>query len=63
MRLSLARAEAVRAYLVSKGFERRRINVEGRGKSQPVADNSTAEGRAKNRRVDIEVVQVGAAKK
>ena len=63
MRLSLARAEAVRAYLVSKGFERRRINVEGRGKSQPVADNSTAEGRAKNRRVDIEVVQAGAATK
>jgi len=56
-RLSLARANSVKAYLVSKGVDRQRIRTEGRGESQPVADNATAEGRAKNRRVDIEVVE------
>ena len=55
-RLSLRRAEAVKAYLVSKGIERNRVYTEGKGKKQPVADNRTAEGRAKNRRVEIEVV-------
>ncbi|WP_028602756.1 outer membrane protein OmpA [Ottowia thiooxydans] len=55
-RLSVRRAEAVKAYLVSKGIERNRIYTEGKGKTQPVADNRTAEGRAKNRRVEIEVV-------
>lgn len=55
-RLSVRRAEAVKAYLVSKGIERNRVYTEGKGKSQPVADNRTAAGRAKNRRVEIEVV-------
>lgn len=55
-RLSVRRAEAVKAYLVSKGIEANRIYTEGKGKRQPVADNRTAEGRAKNRRVEIEVV-------
>ena len=55
-RLSVRRAESVKAYLVSKGIERNRIYTEGKGESQPVADNRTAEGRAKNRRVEIEVV-------
>ena len=55
-RLSVRRAEAVKAYLVSKGIEKNRVYTEGKGKSQPVADNKTAEGRAKNRRVEIEVV-------
>jgi OOP family OmpA-OmpF porin len=54
--LSVRRAEAVKAYLVSKGIEKNRIYTEGKGKSQPVADNKTKEGRAKNRRVEIEVV-------
>jgi len=62
-RLSLARAESVKAYLVSKGVDRQRIRTEGRGESQPVADNATAEGRAKNRRVDIEVVEARPAAK
>ena len=55
-KLSVRRAEAVKAYLVSKGIEKNRVYTEGKGKSQPIADNRTAEGRAKNRRVEIEVV-------
>ena len=55
-KLSLRRANAVKAYLVSKGIEANRIQTDGKGKSQPIADNKTKEGRAKNRRVEIEVV-------
>jgi OOP family OmpA-OmpF porin len=55
-KLSVRRAEAIKAYLVSKGIEKNRIYTEGKGEKQPVADNKTAEGRAKNRRVEIEVV-------
>ena len=55
-KLSVRRAEAVKAYMVSKGIEPNRVYTEGKGKKQPVADNKTAEGRAKNRRVEIEVV-------
>lgn len=55
-KLSVARSEAVKAYLVSKGIEKNRVYTEGKGSKQPVADNKTSEGRAKNRRVEIEVV-------
>jgi len=55
-KLSVRRAEAVKAYLVSKGIESNRVYTEGKGKAQPVADNKSAAGRAKNRRVEIEVV-------
>ena len=55
-KLSMRRSEAVKAYLVSKGVEKARIYTEGKGEKQPVADNKTKEGRAKNRRVEIEVV-------
>jgi adhesin transport system outer membrane protein len=56
-RLSIARAEAVKAYMVSKGIDPARVKTEGKGESQPVADNATAEGRTKNRRVEVEIVQ------
>ena len=55
-RLSVRRAESVKAYLVSKGVEPNRIYTEGKGEKQPIADNKTRDGRAKNRRVEIEVI-------
>lgn len=51
--LSLDRAEAVRDYLIAHGVPAARVQVEGRGEREPVADNATAEGRARNRRVEI----------
>ena len=55
-KLSLRRANSVKAFLVSKGVPTDRIFTEGKGESQPVASNKTREGRAKNRRVEVEVV-------
>lgn len=55
-RLSERRANAVKAYLVSKGIESDRVATEGKGELQPVASNKTKAGRAQNRRVEIEVV-------
>lgn len=52
-RISLERAKAVANYLTGQGVNRSRITTEGLAFDQPVADNSTAEGRAKNRRVEI----------
>ena len=51
--LSKDRADAVRDYLVAQGVPATRISTAGRGEHQPIADNTTAEGRAKNRRVEI----------
>lgn len=51
--LSLRRAETVRNYIIASGISRDRVQAEGGGETNPVADNKTAQGRAKNRRVDI----------
>ena len=55
-KLSMRRVESVKAYLVSKGIPANQIKTEGKGESQPVASNKTREGRAQNRRVEIEVI-------
>ncbi|TCT07095.1 outer membrane protein OmpA [Paralcaligenes ureilyticus] len=56
LKLSQRRANAVKTYLISKGVDANHIYAEGKGKSNPVASNKTREGRAKNRRVEIEIV-------
>ncbi len=51
--LSVNRAASARDYLVSRGVEARRIQIDGRGSREPIADNTTDAGRAKNRRIEI----------
>jgi outer membrane protein OmpA-like peptidoglycan-associated protein len=53
LQLSIRRAEAVSEYLRSRGIELARLHADGRGEAEPVADNGTEAGRAKNRRVEI----------
>ncbi|MBS0311022.1 MAG: OmpA family protein, partial [Proteobacteria bacterium] len=55
--LSVNRAASVRDYLTARGVSASRIGVDGRGSREPVADNSTASGRAMNRRVEIFVAE------
>jgi outer membrane protein OmpA-like peptidoglycan-associated protein len=55
-KLSDRRAKAVREYLESQGVAKGRIEAHGLGESNPIADNKTAEGRAENRRVEIEPI-------
>ena len=55
--LSVNRAAATRDYLVARGVATSRIAIDGRGSREPVADNNTVEGRAKNRRVEIFVAE------
>jgi OOP family OmpA-OmpF porin len=62
MALGQRRAQSVKAYLTSKGVDGSRIYTESKGKSNPVASNATEQGRAKNRRTDIEVVGTTAKK-
>jgi outer membrane protein OmpA-like peptidoglycan-associated protein len=55
-KLSESRAKAVADYLTSKGIDPKRLSYRGYGKSKPIEDNSTEEGRSKNRRVEIKVL-------
>lgn len=59
--LSLRRAQSVQGQLASRGIDRARLAIDGVGARQPVASNDSAEGRAKNRRVEIFVTQAQAA--
>ncbi|WP_416224668.1 OmpA family protein [Acinetobacter haemolyticus] len=54
--LSKERAVAVQDYLVSKNIATERLSTEGKGSSEPIADNTTADGRRKNRRIEFEVL-------
>ncbi|ADC61561.1 OmpA family protein [Allochromatium vinosum] len=54
--LSLQRAEAVRQALVERGVDGGRLSAEGLGPTRPIADNATAEGRGKNRRVEVYIL-------
>ena len=58
-KLSERRANTVKGYLVSQGLSASKVRAEGRGESEPVADNRTAEGRAKNRRVEVTIIPLG----
>ena len=55
--LSQARADAVKEFLVKKGIPSERIRTRGYGPTQPIADNSTEQGKAKNRRTSVKVLQ------
>lgn len=57
-RLSEQRADAVAAYLNARGVDAARLRTEGRGEREPIADNSTEQGRRQNRRVDIVIKPV-----
>jgi OmpA-OmpF porin, OOP family len=56
-KLSLARANSVKAYLVSKGIDSTRIITNGFGSSKPIADNKTEEGKSLNRRVEFRITK------
>jgi OOP family OmpA-OmpF porin len=56
LRLSEQRAQSVREFLIAEGVSPQQLTAKGYGETQPTADNSTAEGRAENRRVDMQVL-------
>ena len=55
-RLSERRAEAVKTFAMNQGIMASRLSTQGKGESEPIADNTTEEGRAQNRRVEIVIV-------
>jgi len=55
--LSKKRAEAVKYYLVQRGINESRIVVRFFGQSQPIADNDSSDGRQKNRRVEMKIIE------
>jgi OOP family OmpA-OmpF porin len=61
-KLSRERAESVRAYLVKKGVEDKRLVALGFGPERPIADNATPEGQEANRRVEFNIVKQGPKK-
>ncbi len=56
LKLSLQRADAVKAWLIKKGIAPARVTANGYGATQPVADNATEEGRRKNRRTEVRIL-------
>jgi outer membrane protein OmpA-like peptidoglycan-associated protein len=56
-RLSLARAQTIAEYLESRGISRARLQAEGKGESVPLVANDSEEGRARNRRVEVEFLK------
>ena len=60
--LSVNRAQSARDYLVARGVSSQRISIDGRGSREPIADNATEAGRARNRRIDIYLAERSAGK-
>ncbi|MBT3218307.1 MAG: OmpA family protein, partial [Proteobacteria bacterium] len=63
MALSQARAEAVMAYLVKKGVSEKRLVAKGFGETKPIGDNETKDGKAQNRRVELNILEQDTPKK
>ena len=61
--LSVNRAASARDYLVARGVDGRRIQIDGRGAREPIADNNTDAGRAKNRRIEIYLAERSTAQR
>ncbi len=57
LRLSQKRAQAVRDYILDKGISEKRVKAKGYGEHDPIADNNTEEGKAKNRRTEVRIIK------